>query len=427
MKLIKKINNNNNIYMTLQEKWFDGDAIVFRGNDGQVPVTVDSILNAISDMSSNKSNPWEDFMNNAAPAFSGTILANNLYPILWYVPKYVDPFYTKGDTDPPIGERNQGGFILKYFGFQGASLWDGNSNKDIAGSISIPPTTNSLGNRGTDTLSYANNLPYTIGFNTPKIGNASYSPPDTNNTNKLFNPTFNAQKDGSIGTDSSENNEIMKKFTRLKDKLWEKIFDPVSPLSAINGDPSSYPKVNQIAKNLEANWGSGFEIEGYFYPKKYIDDETYNIWTAYDASNSYFNVDDLECISISTDAFDKTSWVQTGVAQGIKLENAIKNIWQTAVSGASMWIDPISKDLTKTSITLDVILVTNVFLPVVAQQSVSTSKASALELIDYIRNYEFKYTTLALPGEKVAFVPIGKIEYDLSTPNSYLNPDFIPN
>ena len=83
-----------------------------RGNDGQFPVSVDQVTGFIQGEGSPfaiptaksgglTSNPWGNFLPNFGPAYSAALLTPEIqFPIVWYVPAYVDPFYD-GATVPP--------------------------------------------------------------------------------------------------------------------------------------------------------------------------------------------------------------------------------------------------------------------------------------------------------------------------------------
>ena len=378
---IGTVSSNN-----IQQLWnqYSQSALAIRGTDGQEPVSQQSIRNYIqsSSFGDNVSNPWNNFSSAMGPSFSASLLSEQAkYPILWYVYAFVDPFAVNNGATPPLQSRNQGAFTLAKFKFSGASLWDGNSNSDITASTSIPGTLNNAGNRGTSVNGYSAQLPFTQrnpavpGCKIP-VGTASFNCPTSNNTNKAYNPTFNAQNDGNP-VDDANRDTIMRNICTVKGEIWDKFIpDPVN-------DPCG-TKTN-LSTNLLQNWGSGFEIEAYVYPNTYK--PTGSMWLdgasqEAELESSRFAMNDVYSINIASDSKDYDNWVaQHPDPESVK--NAYRKIYNDSITGAgnpdAQWINqPVG------SVKLPLTLITGVMLPAV--QLTGAGGQTSVEFCNYLQN-----------------------------------------
>jgi hypothetical protein len=382
--------DDNKVVETIFNKYTDG-AIIIRGTDGQTPVNIDSVLNYINNdipqtdalAFAGAINPWNAFMSSVGPAYSGTIISfKGIYPIIWYDAEYVDGFYQLGpssDPEPVIGKRNQTAFIIGSANFLGTSLFDGNSNADIGGNTSLPPISNTLGNRGTDILAYGSALPFSApAAGGSPVGSSKYSRPDTNNTNKAFNPTFVASNSG---TNISGNN-----YMTTKGDL-EKIFNNLTKikgtiLKKMLGDaiPSSVQDQKKLAKLLNSNWGSGFEMEGYFFPPNYDPNES--AWIKSSAplpDNNRFNIEDMFSLNIASDAKTYNDWKSlfaNNSASIDKIKKVYEKIYNDSIVKYGGWMN---RQLQKYELPLT--LITGVMLPTLNLQSGSLQLGR--ELIEY--------------------------------------------
>lgn len=364
---------------------YSQSALPIRGTDGQIAISQASVRNYINSdrFNFNVTNPWNNFTSTLSPSFSASLLSQSAkYPILWYVYSYVDPFYqSSNNTTPPLQSRSQGAFTLSNFQFAGASLWDGDSNADITGSTTIPSTFDTDGNRGTDVNGYSIQLPFVMPnpqYPSCKIpvGTATFNCPTTNNTNKAYNPTFNATNSGEP-ISGPQVNTIMKNLCKVKGEIWERFIptDERAPCGRFTG----------LAKSLLDNWGTGFEIEGYVFPMKYQSKSS--IWLDPDENNnsiadSRFNVSDTYSINIATDSISYEQWLSQHSDPDV-IGQAYRKIYQDAVSGAgtpdAQWIN---KPKTGTQIPLT--LITGVMLPAV--QLTGAGGKTATEFCQYLRD-----------------------------------------
>jgi hypothetical protein len=407
-------------------------SLLIRGTDGQIPcdpTTVNNYLEQTFDLSSGDintsvTNPWESFQQNLGPAFSTSLVSLGAkYPLLWYDAQYSNLF-TKlsppidvcnnpvypvavAQDDEPGGApwngrgRNEFSFILKQGQFLGNSLWDGNSNGDINGNISLPPLFNLLGNRGTNILSYAAELPFAIDIsgtevNTKPVGNSTWERPDSNNTNKSFNPTFSARNDGApvpfnddnpTPNQSSSTSKILKNLTAIKGKVWDYYFKDINLNNIDFNDPGSWDaSLNDVLTALGNNFGSGFEIEGYTFPPNYNQNES--PWindiiqpSDYDnvESNSYYNLGDMQSMNIATDISSIDLFCQK-YTRGHCMD-AFNMMIDGAISGGSKWINYPSKN---SSCTIPLTCITNMMLPKVDLQDAATKAETSKQLVQYI-------------------------------------------
>ena len=390
---------------------YKNSSLLMRGSDGQVPTNITGVLQYIDDTfdGSNNSgleNPWSDFIKNIAPAYSTSLVSHSaLYPILWYFPQYSNIFVT---LNPPVDasstpiwplrkdghlphSRNEFSFIIKKGKFLGNSLWDGNSNGDVNSNVTIPTTSNVMGNRGTSISSYSAELPYSIDISGSEVsskplGNSKWNQPDSNNTNKSFNPTFIAKNDGLPlpfqeydvhSNQSNINSKIFKNLTSIKGKIWQKYIE-TKDLNNLNiKDPKSWPpNVLTVINNLNKNFGSGFEIEGYTFPPQY--NENSSPWENNDDknSNNYYSLKDMYCMSISTDMFNIHDFIKTYSKKN--LEDAFKNLIEGATQSSSKWIHKPSQNI------MPLVLITNMMLPKVNLEDAKSDPAQ--ELVQYIIN-----------------------------------------
>lgn len=442
-------------------------SLLIRGTDGQIPCDSTTVNNYLGqafpfsgDTNAAASNPWENFQQNLGPAFSTSLVSLGAkYPILWYDAEYSNlftqltppidvcnnPVYPvaiaqeEPDGFPWYGRgRNEFSFIIKQGQFLGNSLWDGNSNGDINGNISLPPLYNLLGNRGTNILSYASELPFTVGiepspisvdepgvppisgvlYSNP-IGNSTWDKPDSNNTNKSFNPTFSARNDGApvpfkddnpTASQSSYASKILKNLTAIKGKVWDYYFKDIS-LNDINfNDPDSWDaSLNAVLTALGNNFGSGFEIEGYTFPPNYKSDES--PWvnditqpSDYDnvESNSYYNLHDMQSMNIATDISSIDLFCKTYTTG--QCMDAFNMMIEGAVEGGAKWINYPSKNY---SCTIALTCITNMMLPKVDLQDASTKAETSRQLVQYIAakksDTDLKLTDFNLLGQVTIF------------------------
>lgn len=386
--------NDDPVVETIFNKYTDG-AIIIRGTDGQTPVNIDSVLNYINnDIPQTNAlefagaiNPWNLFMSSVGPAYSGTIISfKGIYPIIWYDAEYVDGFYQLGpssDPEPIIGKRNQTAFIIGSAKFLGTSLFDGNSNADIGGNTSLPPIANTLGNRGTDILAYGSALPFSelASKKGIDVGSCRYNPPDTNNTNKAFNPTF-------VGSNSGTNISGNNYMTTKGDKL-EKIFNNLTKIKGTilkkmlgSAIPPGNADQKKLAKLLNSNWGSGFEMEGYFFPPKYDPNES--VWIKSSAplpDNNRFNIEDMFSLNIASDAKTYNDWKSlfaNNSASIDKIKKVYEKIYNDSIVEYGGWMNRPSQD---DKYELPLTLITGIMLPTLNLQSESLQLGD--ELIEY--------------------------------------------
>lgn len=297
-------------------------------------------------------------------------------------------------TGVPIGQRTQIAFILKRYQFSGCSLWDGNSNADVTGSGTIPLLGDIAVSRGTPNSGYAQQLPY-IG-----IGNAGYTPPGTNNTNKSYNATLSATISGNpigspqINTNIPHNHVdlITHNLSSLKGDIWRNWLGKNSNARA----KASTNKTFQ--RQLQQNYGSGFEIEAYVFPHSYpIASPTNSIWLDNITLSKYQFLPhaDLLSINFSTDNLDPNKWFKTHQSNFTdSIRDFIANSIQAQVVDPSTstteytfgagqgWV--YRDGLINNNVNFNVTLITGVMLPDVSLQGASQAGNTASEFSGYL-------------------------------------------
>ena len=314
-------------------------ALPIRGTDYQQTFSIDSITEYINSDSFkiDIDNPWANYIANTGPSHSASLLAFGAkYPILWYVFADVDPFYVESAPDPDSGHRSQGAFTLNAYQFLGASLFDGDSNDDITGTVSIPMLSNVNGNRGTNISGFSSQAAFS--------SISGYTAPKTNNTNKTFNPTFVGSNNGQPVREK-DRNTIMKNISSIKGKIWTKL------LSSGESDT--------VVKAYLDNWGSGFEIEAYVFPKNY--DKDGSIWLDGTArnqqmKNSRFHLSDFYSLNIATDSKNYIDW--TADHDEAAIESGYLKIYNDSITDGKQWVNKVTS-----SIKVPLTLITSVMLP----------------------------------------------------------------
>ncbi len=487
---MKKFIEDEKVNHIKEKLWsnYKNSSLLIRGTDGQFPVNISTIKNNFfNTVFSNKdnipfpdggtnsslANPWRSFMSNIGPAFSATCLSKSAgFQILWYVKDFVDPFsdgfdgglsrvqaylkYKIGSKESDFGFRNQGAYVINNCGLIGLNLFDANSNADIQGNTTIPLNSNLLGNRGTNVESFAAALPFVLGIdgNPNRVGTATSLNPDTNNTNKSYNPTLAVRNDGGIWsyklitcTDTQVSKEkkfnickIMSTLTGLKKGLWSKFMkrlDCDAPYSHNQILANLWDKnATTLAKNLQENYGSGFEIESYTFPPKYKPEDI--VWLISKEESLKSNHDkyylcDMASLNISTDAFNRIDWLlqiknaYKGHNISTIIKNAYKNIYLQSIDPNTGWINSPCKHCE-----LPITLITTVMLPKVNVDSAASDGNTGNEFLEYYFFYLFQgknpfdypYRTL----KKRNFYSLGKIIIDpdeVSKPRVDLNDDTI--
>jgi hypothetical protein len=352
-------------------------------------------------------------------------------------------------TPPPIGQRTQLAYILDQYQFSGLSLWDGNSNQDITGSGSIPLLSDIAISRGTPNSGYSQQFPYA------NIGNATYTPPDTNNTNKLYNPTHSATitgnpirkpSTGRVGPPYNNVDTITQNLTSLKGIIWN---------NWLGSTPTSTSQSTKFQKQLQDNYGSGFEIEAYVFPFNYpLPSGTDSIWykneevclEKYQFSLPYTNsggstpnTRDILSINFSTDTRSVIDWFnstnQDQIARFITCLvsgsiNATKNKSgnYTFSEGSQGWVFRTLPTITGNTVTaqLPVTLLTGVMLPNVNLQSAGSNTAS--EFAEYVnRGYDTSTVQVYDIGTaKIIITKLSDTDYSITSTLIDYNPNPSP-
>ena len=310
-----------------------------------------------------------------------------------------EPAVNRSGGAPPIGQRTQIAFILKRYQFSGCSLWDGNSDADVTGSSTVPLLSDIAGNRGTPNSGYAQQLPYA------RIGNSTYTPPDSNNTNKTYNTTLSATISGKpihkplqAGTESPDVDRITKNLSSLKGDIWDNWLGKGKTKS----ERAKASRTRAFQHDLQHNYGSGFEIEAYVFPYEYPTTKPMeSVWLDnIELSDYQFQASDFESINFATDSRDSNAWYTTNKS---KVINSIRDFVAGSIQ-AQVAADPAPpcstaatsytfgsnqgwvhrEGLVGTLTNFNVTLTTGVMLPDVGLKGASRAGTTANEFSSYL-------------------------------------------
>ena len=397
-----KLRNNQNNNQVLKNIWktYKNSALSIRGTDGQVPTTQKNIKNWIKGSQTfqlsqpgNEATypnlsltnplyfPWANWLQNSGPTYSATFIGkNSKYPIVWYVPSFVDQFYNQEtppgsftpNPTPKIGSRNQGAWLLKKYKLFGVALADGDTNDDRSGNSIIPALPGINGNRGGPLSGFILDQPYRgINLKTNKLvqDNTSYSPPNTMNTNINTNPVLSADPFQLGVKNDKKRDEILGNMIKIKKLVWDSYI----------GGKGKLLKKKKVQDNLDLIWGSGIEQEGFIAPDQYS--EGINVWSNKTRDDRQrFNVTDFYSINISSDSKDYTSWIKQHTKKSII--TTYQAIYTSAINTNKIpgWINQPNQN-----IKIPLTLITGVILPEVSLQGPGVGVSTAQQFNSYIQ------------------------------------------
>jgi hypothetical protein len=361
------------------------------------------------------SNLPESLNNDEIRKVDGTLLFNNgenLKQVL-NLP-YNKPTLSSQDTEKPIGTRTQLAFNITEYQFSGLSLFDGDSNDNITGATSIPPSASLNLNRGVSISGRSMSLPFNIVGSGVGSSAEGYATPSSNNYNKTYNPILTGRSDGlSMSSDSSDCNNIINNISKLKGGIWDSLIT------------TNKEGIKTLDTNmLQNNYGSGVEIEAYLYPYKY--EQASSPWVNENPNqNDQFilGIDEgIQIIQFTTDATSYENWYNTIPDIDKNLTTIIKNFINTSTNNGQGWCSFAGK----TQMTFGVQLLTNVMLPSLMETS-STNVAE--EFLDYVKlgnytvddvkSYTIGSVTVELNEDgSIKFIP----EINVPEPSSITSP-----